>query len=178
MAWLSALLSCSALHPIPTSPGSVGASIVATRFLLGRGGATAVASARIEMFLAVTLPLMVAQRDQRFVWLVLHDETLQPQHAAAVYRALAPYRNMRLAPISQKLQRTHFDTELLGDGSWNAFAAQHPNLDRLLLTQLDSDDGLHETYMASLHAWFAGAELPSSRNWAWACANAAVEWFS
>ena len=66
--------------------------IVGTRFCLKQGHNAALVEARLLLFERICVPTMAQQSTNRFVWLVIVDETLAPRHRRRLTTLLAAHR--------------------------------------------------------------------------------------
>ena len=66
--------------------------IVGTRFCLKQGHNAALVEARLLFFERICVPTMAQQSTNRFVWLVIVDETLAPRHRRRLTTLLAAHR--------------------------------------------------------------------------------------
>ena len=119
--------------------------IVGTRFCLKQGHNAALVEARLLLFERICVPTMAQQSTNRFVWLVIVDETLAPRHRRRLTTLLAAHRGPKDFRVVS-LDRETADRDLRAEGH-HAFglARLRPrpmDADYVLTTVLDADDGL------------------------------------
>ena len=79
--------------------------IVGTRFCLKQGHNAALVEARLLLFERICVPTMAQQSTNRFVWLVIVDETLAPRHRRRLTTLLAAHRDPRTSASSHSTAR-------------------------------------------------------------------------
>ena len=119
--------------------------IVGTRFCLKQGHNAALVEARLLLFERICVPTMAQQSTNRFVWLVIVDETLAPRHRRRLTTLLAAHRGPKDFRVVS-LDRSTANRDLRAQGH-HAFglARLRPrpmDADYVLTTVLDADDGL------------------------------------
>ena len=119
--------------------------VVGTRFCLKQGHETALVEARLLLFERICVPTMAQQSTDRFVWLVVVDETLAPRHRLRLTTILEAHRGPKDFRVVS-LDRETADRDLRAQGH-HAFglARLRPrpmDADYVLTTVLDADDGL------------------------------------
>jgi len=119
--------------------------VVGTRFCLKQGHEIALVEARLLLFERICVPTMAQQSTDRFVWLVVVDETLAPRHRLRLTTILEAHRGPKDFRVVS-LDRETADRDLRAQGH-HAFglARLRPRpmeADYVLTTVLDADDGL------------------------------------
>ena len=119
--------------------------VVGTRFCLKQGHEIALVEARLLLFERICVPTMAQQSTDRFVWLVVVDETLAPRHRRRLTTILEAHRGPKDFRVVS-LDRETADRDLRAQGH-HAFglARLRPrpmDADYVLTTVLDADDGL------------------------------------
>lgn len=98
---------------------------------------------RIALFEAYCLPTIISQTDQNFDWLIFFDPEADPAGLEAFRALIAPYPNIHL----------RFVTDWTKPTIVNAVRADvDPDIEWLVTTRLDNDDGWHEQFAEKLHA--------------------------
>ena len=156
--------------------------IVGTRFCLKQGHNAALVEARLLLFERICVPTMAQQSTNRFVWLVIVDETLAPRHRRRLTTLLAAHRGPKDFRVVS-LDRSTANRDLRAQGH-HAFglARLRPrpmDADYVLTTVLDADDGLPYQALRMIREQVAEAvrRTPRDRNLvAVACYTDAFNW--
>ena len=141
--------------------------VVGTRFCLKQGHETALVEARLLLFERVCVPTMAQQSTDRFVWLVVVDETLAPRHRLRLKTILEAHRGPKDFRVVS-LDRETADRDLRAQGH-HAFglARLRPrpmDADYVLTTVLDADDGLPYQALRMIREQVAEAVRRVQRN--------------
>mmetsp|Transcript_11951 Transcript_11951/g.31415 ORF Transcript_11951/g.31415 Transcript_11951/m.31415 type:complete len:443 (-) Transcript_11951:105-1433(-) len=118
--------------------------VVGTRFCLKQGHEAALVEARLLLFERICVPTMAQQSTDRFVWLVVVDETLAPRHRLRLKTILEAYRGPKDFRVVALDRLTNSDLRAQGHHAFG-LARLHPfnmEADYVLTTVLDADDGL------------------------------------
>ena len=113
--------------------------VVGTRFCLKQGHEIALVEARLLLFERICVPTMAQQSTDRFVWLVVVDETLAPRHRLRLETILDAHRGPKDFRVVALDRETHQGHHAFG------LARLRPRpteADYVLTTVLDADDGL------------------------------------
>ena len=156
--------------------------VVGTRFCLKQGHEIALVEARLLLFERICVPTMAQQSTDRFVWLVVVDETLAPRHRLRLTTILEAHRGPKDFRVVS-LDRETADRDLRAQGH-HAFglARLRPrpmDADYVLTTVLDADDGLPYQALRMIREQVAEAvrRTPRDRNLvAVACYTDAFNW--
>ena len=119
--------------------------VVGTRFCLKQGHQVDLVEARILLFERICVPTMAQQSTDRFVWLVVVDETLAPRHRRRLTTLLAAHRGPKdFRVVSLDRETANRDLRAQGHHAFG-LARLRPrpmDADYVLTTVLDADDGL------------------------------------
>ena len=119
--------------------------VVGTRFCLKQGHEIALVEARLLLFERICVPTMAQQSTDRFVWLVVVDETLAPRHRLRLTTILEAHRGPKdFRVVSLDRETANRDLRAQGHHAFG-LARLHPfnmEADYVLTTVLDADDGL------------------------------------
>ena len=119
--------------------------IVGTRFCLKQGHEEALVEARLLLFERICVPTMAQQSTDRFVWLVVVDETLAPRHRLRLETILEAHRGPKdFRVVSLDHETANRDLRAQGHHAFG-LARLRPrpmDADYVLTTVLDADDGL------------------------------------
>ena len=156
--------------------------VVGTRFCLRQGHEAALVEARLLLFERICVPTMAQQSTDRFVWLVVVDETLAPRHRRRLTTILEAHRGPKDFRVVSLDRETHQEGH-------HAFglARLRPrptDADYVLTTVLDADDGLPYQALRMIREQVADAVRRVQRNAtllehklvAVACYTAALNW--
>ena len=119
--------------------------IVGTRFCLKQGHNAALVEARLLLFERICVPTMAQQSTNRFVWLVIVDETLAPRHRRRLTTLLAAHRGPKdFRVVSLDRETANRDLRAQGHHAFGLARLRQPSIvaDYVLTTVLDADDGL------------------------------------
>ena len=119
--------------------------IVGTRFCLKQGHNAALVEARLLLFERICVPTMAQQSTNRFVWLVIVDETLAPRHRRRLATLLAAHRGPKdFRVVSLDRETANRDLRAQGHHAYGLARLRQPSIvaDYVLTTVLDADDGL------------------------------------
>ena len=118
--------------------------VVGTRFCLRQGHEAALVEARLLLFERICVPTMAQQSTDRFVWLVVVDETLAPRHRLRLTTILEAHRGPKDFRVVSLDRLTDSDLRAQGHHAFG-LARLRPrpmDADYVLTTVLDADDGL------------------------------------
>ena len=118
--------------------------VVGTRFCLKQGHEIALVEARLLLFERICVPTMAQQSTDRFVWLVVVDETLAPRHRLRLETILEAHRGPKDFRVVALDRLTDSDLRAQGHHAFG-LARLRPrpmDADYVLTTVLDADDGL------------------------------------
>ena len=118
--------------------------VVGTRFCLKQGHEIALVEARLLLFERICVPTMAQQSTDRFVWLVVVDETLAPRHRLRLETILEAHRGPKDFRVVSLDRLTDSDLRAQGHHAFG-LARLRPrpmDADYVLTTVLDADDGL------------------------------------
>ena len=119
--------------------------VVGTRFCLKQGHEIALVEARLLLFERICVPTMAQQSTDRFVWLVVVDETLAPRHRLRLTTILEAHRGPKdFRVVSLDRETANRDLRAQGHHALG-LARLRPrpmDADYVLTTVLDADDGL------------------------------------
>ena len=118
--------------------------VVGTRFCLKQGHLLELVEARLLLFERVCVPTMAQQSTDRFVWLVVVDETLAPRHRLRLETILNAHRGPKDFRVVALDRLTDSDLHAQGHHAFG-LARLRPrpmDADYVLTTVLDADDGL------------------------------------
>ena len=119
--------------------------VVGTRFCLKQGHEIALVEARLLLFERICVPTMAQQSTDRFVWLVVVDETLAPRHRLRLTTILDAHRGPKdFRVVSLDRETANRDLRAQGHHAFG-LARLRPrpmDADYVLTTVLDADDGL------------------------------------
>ena len=118
--------------------------VVGTRFCLKQGHEIALVEARLLLFERICVPTMAQQSTDRFVWLVVVDETLAPRHRLRLKTILEAHRGPKDFRVVALDRLTDSDLRAQGHHAFG-LARLRPrpmDADYVLTTVLDADDGL------------------------------------
>ena len=118
--------------------------VVGTRFCLRQGHEAALVEARLLLFERICVPTMAQQSTDRFVWLVVVDETLAPRHRLRLKAILEAHRGPKDFRVVSLDRLTDSDLRAQGHHAFG-LARLRPrptDADYVLTTVLDADDGL------------------------------------
>ena len=156
-----------------------GLILAVTRFMQGQGHISALVGARLEQMLAVTVPSMVAQADQCYLWLVATDPELPSAPRRRLEAALAPLGHARLVDSEKALIPGTPRTLALFEKSFAGLGPRLRAIREVTSIKLDSDDGLHREYIDFVARWRKRSPLLSKdKTFDYACASRAMEWTS
>ena len=173
--WLDGECGSSASTP----RGRRGLILVVTRFMQGQGHISALVGARLEQMLAVTVPSMVAQADQCYLWLVATDSELPSEPRQRLEAALAPLRHARLVDSEKALIPGTPRTLALFEKSFAGLGPRLRAIREVTSIMLDSDDGLHRNYTDFVARWRSRSpSLSEDKTFDYACASRSMEWTS
>ena len=173
--WLDGECGSSASTP----RGRRGLILVVTRFMQGQGHISALVGARLEQMLAVTVPSMVAQADQCYLWLVATDPELPSEPRQRLEAALAPLGHARLVDSEKALLPGTPRTLALFEKSFAGLGPRLRAIREVTSIMLDSDDGLHRNYTDFVARWRSRSPLLSEdKTFDYACASRSMEWTS
>ena len=161
--------------------------IVGTRFCLKQGHNAALVEARLLLFERICVPTMAQQSTNRFVWLVIVDETLAPRHRRRLATLLAAHRGPKdFRVVSLDRETANRDLRAQGHHAFGLARLRQPSIvaDYVLTTVLDADDGLPYQALRMIREQVAdavrrvqrNATLPEHKLVAVACYTAALNW--
>ena len=161
--------------------------IVGTRFCLKQGHNAALVEARLLLFERICVPTMAQQSTNRFVWLVIVDETLAPRHRRRLTTLLAAHRGPKdFRVVSLDRETANRDLRAQGHHAFGLARLRQPSIvaDYVLTTVLDADDGLPYQALRMIREQVAdavrrvqrNATLPEHKLVAVACYTAALNW--
>ena len=161
--------------------------IVGTRFCLKQGHNAALVEARLLLFERICVPTMAQQSTNRFVWLVIVDETLAPRHRRRLTTLLAAHRGPKdFRVVSLDRETANRDLRAQGHHAYGLARLRQPSIvaDYVLTTVLDADDGLPYQALRTIREQVADAVRRVQRNAtllehklvAVACYTAALNW--
>ena len=161
--------------------------IVGTRFCLKQGHNAALVEARLLLFERICVPTMAQQSTNRFVWLVIVDETLAPRHRRRLTTLLAAHRGPKdFRVVSLDRSTANRDLRAQGHHAYGLARLRQPSIvaDYVLTTVLDADDGLPYQALRMIREQVADAVRRVQRNAtllehklvAVACYTAALNW--
>ena len=161
--------------------------IVGTRFCLKQGHNAALVEARLLLFERICVPTMAQQSTNRFVWLVIVDETLAPRHRRRLTTLLAAHRGPKdFRVVSLDRETANRDLRAQGHHAFGLARLRQPSIvaDYVLTTVLDADDGLPYQALRMIREQVADAVRRVQRNAtllehklvAVACYTAALNW--
>ena len=161
--------------------------IVGTRFCLKQGHNAALVEARLLLFERICVPTMAQQSTNRFVWLVIVDETLAPRHRRRLATLLAAHRGPKdFRVVSLDRETANRDLRAQGHHAYGLARLRQPSIvaDYVLTTVLDADDGLPYQALRMIREQVADAVRRVQRNAtllehklvAVACYTAALNW--
>ena len=161
--------------------------IVGTRFCLKQGHNAALVEARLLLFERICVPTMAQQSTNRFVWLVIVDETLAPRHRRRLTTLLAAHRGPKdFRVVSLDRETANRDLRAQGHHAYGLARLRQPSIvaDYVLTTVLDADDGLPYQALRMIREQVAdavrrvqrNATLPEHKLVAVACYTAALNW--
>ena len=161
--------------------------IVGTRFCLKQGHNAALVEARLLLFERICVPTMAQQSTNRFVWLVIVDETLAPRHRRRLTTLLAAHRGPKdFRVVSLDRSTANRDLRAQGHHAFGLARLRQPSIvaDYVLTTVLDADDGLPYQALRMIREQVAdavrrvqrNATLPEHKLVAVACYTAALNW--
>ena len=161
--------------------------IVGTRFCLKQGHNAALVEARLLLFERICVPTMAQQSTNRFVWLVIVDETLAPRHRRRLTTLLAAHRGPKdFRVVSLDRETANRDLRAQGHHAYGLARLRQPSIvaDYVLTTVLDADDGLPYQALRMIREQVADAVRRVQRNAtllehklvAVACYTAALNW--
>ena len=161
--------------------------IVGTRFCLKQGHNAALVEARLLLFERICVPTMAQQSTNRFVWLVIVDETLAPRHRRRLTTLLAAHRGPKdFRVVSLDRSTANRDLRAQGHHAFGLARLRQPSIvaDYVLTTVLDADDGLPYQALRMIREQVADAVRRVQRNAtllehklvAVACYTAALNW--
>ena len=156
--------------------------VVGTRFCLKQGHEIALVEARLLLFERICVPTMAQQSTDRFVWLVVVDETLAPRHRRRLTTILEAHRGPKdFRVVSLDRETANRDLRAQGHHAFG-LARLRPrpmDADYVLTTVLDADDGLPYQALRMIREQVAEAvrRTPRDRNLvAVACYTDAFNW--
>jgi len=156
--------------------------VVGTRFCLKQGHEIALVEARLLLFERICVPTMAQQSTDRFVWLVVVDETLAPRHRLRLTTILEAHRGPKdFRVVSLDRETANRDLRAQGHHALG-LARLRPrpmDADYVLTTVLDADDGLPYQALRMIREQVAEAvrRTPRDRNLvAVACYTDAFNW--
>ena len=160
--------------------------VVGTRFCLKQGHEIALVEARLLLFERICVPTMAQQSTDRFVWLVIVDETLAPRHRRRLTTILEAHRGPKDFRVVALDRLTDSDLRAQGHHAFG-LARLRPrptDADYVLTTVLDADDGLPYQALRMIREQVADAVRRVQRNAtllehklvAVACYTAALNW--
>jgi len=154
--------------------------VVQTRFMQYQPHLVALGRARLEEFTRVTLPSMLAQTTQDYVWIIRTDPDLDDAIRRPLLQAIQDHDHILLVGSNENPEgfrcsdclpssKTIWSgsTELL-QSAWKDSQSTY-----LLETRLDADDGLYVDYLAQLQRQ---AALKANSPWSVWCPNQHWEW--
>ena len=161
--------------------------IVGTRFCLKQGHNAALVEARLLLFERICVPTMAQQSTNRFVWLVIVDETLAPRHRRRLTTLLAAHPGPKdFRVVSLDRETANRDLRAQGHHAYGLARLRQPSIvaDYVLTTVLDADDGLPYQALRMIREQVADAVRRVQRNAtllehklvAVACYTAALNW--
>ena len=161
--------------------------IVGTRFCLKQGHNAALVEARLLLFERICVPTMAQQSTNRFVWLVIVDETLAPRHRRRLTTLLAAHRGPKdFRVVSLDRSTANRDLRAQGHHAFGLARLRQPSIvaDYVLTTVLDADDGLPYQALRMIREQVADAVRRVQRNATLlehklvvvACYTAALNW--
>ena len=155
--------------------------VVGTRFCLKQGHQEELVEARLLLFERICVPTMAQQSTDRFVWLVVVDETLAPRHRLRLTTILEAHRGPKDFRVVSLDRLTDSDLRAQGHHAFG-LARLRPrpmDADYVLTTVLDADDGLPYQALRMIREQVAEAvrRTPRDRNLvAVACYTDAFNW--
>ena len=141
--------------------------IVGTRFCLKQGHNAALVEARLLLFERICVPTMAQQSTNRFVWLVIVDETLAPRHRRRLTTLLAAHRGPKdFRVVSLDRSTANRDLRAQGHHAYGLARLRQPSIvaDYVLTTVLDADDGLPYQALRMIREQVADAVRRVQRN--------------
>ena len=161
--------------------------VVGTRFCLNQGHQAALVEARLLLFERICVPTMAQQSTDRFVWVVIVDETLAPRHRRRLATILDAHRGPKdFRVVSLDRETTQNEPNAEGDQAFGLVRLRQPSIvaDYVLTTVLDADDGLPYQALRMIREQVAdavrrvqrNATLPEHKLVAVACYTAALNW--
>ena len=161
--------------------------VVGTRFCLNQGHQAALVEARLLLFERICVPTMAQQSTDRFVWLVVVDETLAPRHRLRLTTILEAHRGPKdFRVVSLDRETANRDLRAQGHHAFGLARLRQPSIvaDYVLTTVLDADDGLPYQALRMIREQVADAVRRVQRNAtllehklvAVACYTAALNW--
>ena len=149
--------------------------IVGTRFCLKQGHNAALVEARLLLFERICVPTMAQQSTNRFVWLVIADETLAPRHRRRLATLLAAHGTQDFRVVSLDRETANRDLRAQGHHASGLARLRQPSIvaDYVLTTVLDADDGLPYQALRMIREQVADAvrrvqgtqPCPSTNSW-------------
>ena len=155
--------------------------VVGTRFCLKQGHQAALVEARLLLFERICVPTMAQQSTDRFVWLIVVDETLAPRYRLRLETTLEAHRGPKdFRVVSLDRETANRDLRAQGHHAFGLARLRQPSIvaDYVLTTVLDADDGLPYQALRMIREQVADAVrrvLPKELV-AVACYTAALNW--
>ena len=167
--------------------------VIQTRFMQLQPHLLHLGRARLRLFQSITLPSIVHQSNQNFLWIIRTDPQLAVELKQQLIEAVSPYKNIILVGSNQNPEgfRTPdciADLTKPWSGQYPAVQSYHAaaQVHVVLETRLDADDGLYWKYVDLLQADAAQHLLPKSSSssntnnhhheWRVWCAYNHMEW--
>ena len=141
--------------------------VVGTRFCLNQGHQAALVEARLLLFERICVPTMAQQSTDRFVWVVIVDETLAPRHRRRLATILDAHRGPKdFRVVSLDRETTQNEPNAEGDQAFGLVRLRQPSIvaDYVLTTVLDADDGLPYQALRTIRDEVADAVRRVQRN--------------
>ena len=121
---------------------------------------------RFDVFRAIALPSVIAQRDVEFTWCIAVDPEMPASFRESLEQILDPFPHFHVVtlPFGSRLNELDWVAPFV-----------HPEADFILSTLLDDDDGLSESYMSEVQTQ-ALAQIQSGKTWGFAGAKEGWQW--
>jgi hypothetical protein len=121
---------------------------------------------RFDIFRAIALPSVIAQRDAEFTWCIAVDPEMPASFRESLEQILDPFPHFHVVtlPFGSRLNELDWVAPFV-----------HPETDFILSTLLDDDDGLSESYMSEVQTQ-ALAQIQAGKPYGFAGAREGWQW--
>jgi hypothetical protein len=157
--------------------------VIETRFMQLQPRLLHLGRARLDMFQSFTLPSILAQTNQQFIWIIRTDPDLDLSLKTELLALLSPYPHIMLVASNdnpEDFRSSSITTLPVWSGSTNLLQSYHQAAQThvVLQTRLDADDALHVNVIQTLQQEASKHLVPVSNSAEWRiwCMKIHAEW--